>query len=31
VTGSPEAFGKLVQSEIAKWSQLIKTAKITAD
>jgi tripartite-type tricarboxylate transporter receptor subunit TctC len=31
VTGSPEAFGKLVQSEIAKWSQLIKSAKITAD
>jgi hypothetical protein len=31
VTGSPAAFGKLVQSEIAKWSQLIKTAKITAD
>jgi tripartite-type tricarboxylate transporter receptor subunit TctC len=31
VTSSPEAFGKLVQSEIAKWSQLIKTAKITAD
>jgi tripartite-type tricarboxylate transporter receptor subunit TctC len=31
VTSSPEAFGKLVQAEIAKWSQLIKTAKITAD
>jgi tripartite-type tricarboxylate transporter receptor subunit TctC len=31
VTSSPEEFGKLVQSEIAKWSQLIKTAKITAD
>jgi tripartite-type tricarboxylate transporter receptor subunit TctC len=31
VTSSPEALGKLVQSEIAKWSQLIKTAKITAD
>ena len=31
VTSNPEAFGKLVQSEIAKWSQLIKTAKITAD
>jgi tripartite-type tricarboxylate transporter receptor subunit TctC len=31
VTGTPEAFGKLVQSEIVKWSQLIKSAKITAD
>ena len=31
VTSSPEAFGNLVQSEIAKWRQLIKTAKITAD
>ena len=31
VTSNPEAFGKLVQSEIARWSQLIKTAKITAD
>jgi hypothetical protein len=31
VTGSPEAFGKLVQEEIAKWSKLIKSAKITAD
>lgn len=31
VVGSPEAFGKLVQSEIAKWGKLIQTAKITAD
>ena len=31
VTGSPEDFGKLVQSELAKWSKFIKEAKITAD
>jgi tripartite-type tricarboxylate transporter receptor subunit TctC len=31
VTGSPDQFGKLVQSEIAKWSKLVKDAKITAD
>ena len=31
VTGSPEQFGKLVQSELAKWSKLVKDAKITAD
>jgi tripartite-type tricarboxylate transporter receptor subunit TctC len=31
VTGSPDDFGKLVQSELAKWSKFIKEAKITAD
>jgi len=31
VTGSPEDFAKLVQSELAKWSKFIKEAKITAD
>jgi len=31
VTGSPEQLGKLVQSEVAKWSKLVKEAKITAD
>jgi len=31
VTGSSEDFGKLVQSELAKWSKFIKEAKITAD
>jgi tripartite-type tricarboxylate transporter receptor subunit TctC len=31
VTGSPEDLGKLVQSELAKWSKFIKEAKITAD
>ena len=31
VTGSPDQFGKLVQSEVAKWSKLVKDAKITAD
>jgi tripartite-type tricarboxylate transporter receptor subunit TctC len=31
VTGSPEQFGKLAQSELAKWSKLVKDAKITAD
>jgi hypothetical protein len=31
VTGSPEEFGKLVQSELAKWGKFIKEAKITAD
>jgi tripartite-type tricarboxylate transporter receptor subunit TctC len=31
VTGSPEDFGKLVQSELAKWSKFIKEAGITAD
>jgi tripartite-type tricarboxylate transporter receptor subunit TctC len=31
VTNSPEEFGKFVQAEIAKWSKVIKTAKITAD
>ena len=31
VVGSPEAFGKLVQSEIVKWGKLIQQAKITAD
>jgi tripartite-type tricarboxylate transporter receptor subunit TctC len=29
--GSPEAFGALIQSEIAKWGKVIKTAGITAD
>jgi tripartite-type tricarboxylate transporter receptor subunit TctC len=29
--GTPEAFGKLVQSEIVKWGKLIQSAKITAD
>ena len=31
VTGSPDQFGKLVQSELSKWSKLVKDAKITAD
>jgi tripartite-type tricarboxylate transporter receptor subunit TctC len=31
VTGLPEDFGKLVQSELAKWSKFIKEAGITAD
>ena len=31
VTGSPDDFGKLVQSELAKWGKFIKEAKITAD
>jgi tripartite-type tricarboxylate transporter receptor subunit TctC len=31
VTGSPEDFGKLVQSELVKWSKFIKEAGITAD
>jgi tripartite-type tricarboxylate transporter receptor subunit TctC len=31
VTGSPEDFGRLVQSELARWSKFIKEAKITAD
>ena len=31
VTGLPEDFGKLVQSELAKWSRPIKEAGITAD
>ena len=31
VTGSPADFGKLVQSELDKWSKFIKEAKITAD
>jgi tripartite-type tricarboxylate transporter receptor subunit TctC len=31
VTGSPDDFAKLVQSELAKWSKFIKEAKITAD
>ena len=31
VTGTPEDLGKLVQSELAKWSKFIKEAKITAD
>ena len=31
VTSSPDEFGKLVQAELAKWSKLIQTAKITAD
>ena len=31
VTGSPEDFGKLVQSELAKWSKFIKEAGITGD
>jgi tripartite-type tricarboxylate transporter receptor subunit TctC len=31
VTNSPEEFGKFVQAEIAKWSKVIKTAKITPD
>jgi tripartite-type tricarboxylate transporter receptor subunit TctC len=31
VTGSPEEFGKLVQSELAKWGKFIKEAKIIAD
>ena len=29
VTGSPEAFGKLVQSEIAKWSQSSRTHEVS--
>jgi tripartite-type tricarboxylate transporter receptor subunit TctC len=29
--GSPEAFGALIQSEIAKWGKVIKTAGITAE
>jgi len=31
VVGSPEDFGRLVQSEIVKWGKLIQSAKITAD
>lgn len=31
VTGPPEALGKLVQSEVAKWRKLVMDAKITAD
>jgi tripartite-type tricarboxylate transporter receptor subunit TctC len=31
VTNTPEEFGKFVQAEIAKWSKVIKTAKITPD
>lgn len=31
VTSSPEAFGKLVQSEIAKWTRVIKSAHITSE
>ena len=30
-TGTPAEFGKLVQSELAKWTKFIKGAKITAD
>jgi hypothetical protein len=31
VVSSPEAFGRLVQSEIVKWGKVIQSAKITAD
>ena len=31
VSSSPEAFGKLVQSEIAKWTRVIKSAHITTE
>jgi tripartite-type tricarboxylate transporter receptor subunit TctC len=31
VTGSPEEFGKLVQSELTKWGKFIKEAKIIAE
>jgi hypothetical protein len=31
VAGSPDELGKLVQSELAKWSKFLKEAKITAD
>jgi tripartite-type tricarboxylate transporter receptor subunit TctC len=30
VTTSPEEFGRFVQSEIEKWSKVVKAANITA-
>lgn len=31
VTSSPQEFGKFVQTELDKWSKVVKAAKITAD
>ncbi len=31
VTGTPQEFGDFVKAELAKWSAVIKAAKITAD
>jgi len=29
--GTPEAFGKLIRDEVARWGTVIRTAKIKAD